>query len=89
MKQINYYLWKLKYFEANRISNKQVDANNIPDCIWYNKASGQYWKIETDRPVNDELDRFLRIKNSYNINIIRICVVICTVFFVMAMISTI
>lgn len=88
MKEINYYLWKLKYLKANKISTNQVDVNNIPDNIVYNRGTGDYLKIETDRPLNEELDTFLRVKNAYNFNIIRVCIVVCTVFFVIAIIFT-
>lgn len=86
---MNYYLWKLKYFKGSRIKKKQVDLNNMPDDIAYKKFLGHYIKIDTDKPINEELEKYLRIKNAYNFNLIRISVVVSTVFFVIAVLSTV
>lgn len=89
MKETNFYLWKLKYFKGNKIRKKHVDVNNMPDDIHYSKVTGRYTKIDTDRPINEESERFIRIKNAYNLNVIRVCVVVCTVFLVLAIVSII
>lgn len=83
MKRIKYYLWKLNYLSGTKIKKSQLNTNDRSDDIIYNKLTGDYIKIEANT-ADEDLGLFLKVKNAYNLNIIRLCIVICTVFFVIA-----
>lgn len=83
MKKINFYLWKLKFLEGIKIRKRDVDKKNLPDNINISKWTGEYTKVECKDINVEELNTFIKVKNAYNINLIRICVVICTILFVL------
>lgn len=83
MKKINYYLWKLKYLEGIKVSKKDVDKNNIPDNIFFNEWSGSYTKVDCDELNIKDIDIFIKVKNAYNFNIIKICAVVCTILLIL------
>lgn len=87
MKELKYYLWKLKYLEGVKVSKKDFDKKNLPNDIYYSEWSGKYTKIDCNELNSDDIDIFIKVKNAYNFNIIRICVVICTVFFILLTLS--
>lgn len=87
MKKITYYLWKLKYLNGVKVSKKDLDKKNIPDNIYFSEWSGRYTKVYCNELNTEDIDIFIKVKNAYNFNIIKICVVICTVFFVLAAIQ--
>ena len=87
MNKLRYYLWKLKYLEGIKASKKDFDKKNLPNNIYYSQWSGQYTRIDSKELNTDDIDIFIKVKNAYNFNIIRICVVVCTVFFVLAVLN--
>lgn len=87
MKKINFYLWKLKFFEGTKIQKKEINKKNPPNNITHSKITGEYTKINCKEINVEELYTFIKIKNAYNLNLIRICVVVCTVFFVLTLIN--
>lgn len=87
MKEINYYLWKLKYLKGYKIRRGDLNKKDLPDNVHYSKWSGNYTKVECTEINREDLELFLKVKNEYNFNIIKICVVICTIFFVIGAIT--
>lgn len=83
MKKINYYLWKLKYFNGKKIPKKVLDKNNIPDNMFFCEWYGSYIKVDNEDFNIKDIEIFLKVKNAYNFNIIKICIVICTILFVL------
>ena len=84
MRTLKYYLWKLKYLEGVKISKKDLDKKNIPNNIYYNQWSGNYIKIDCTNLNTNDIDIFLKVKKAYDFNIIKTCIVICTICFVLA-----
>ena len=87
MKKINFYLWKLKFFEGTKIRKREINKKNPPDNITYSKITGEYTKINCKDINVEELNTFIKVKNAYNLNLIRICVVVCTIFFVLSFLN--
>lgn len=87
MKKINFYLWKLKFFEGTKIPKREINKKNPPDNIIYSKITGEYTKINCKDINVEELNTFIKVKNAYNLNLIRICVVVCTIFFVLSFLN--
>ena len=87
MRNLNYYLWTLKYLEGIKVSKKDLDKKNIPDNIYFSQWSGNYTKVDCNNLNTDNIDIFVKVKNAYNFNIIKNCIVICTVFIVLAIIQ--
>lgn len=50
MKELKYYLWKLKYLEGVKVSKKEFDKKNLPNDIYYSEWSGKYTKISSQLP---------------------------------------
>lgn len=86
MRELNRCLLKLRFYKGIKIDTKQVDINNIPDDIIYNQLTGDYIKIEANDLSDEYLDKFIKVKNSYNFNIIRICAVVYTAIIAIAVI---
>ncbi|BDR80758.1 hypothetical protein N072000002_10140 [Clostridium tetani] len=80
MKNVNYYLWKLGLYESKIISKKEIDKNNLPKDVFYSLLFNEYNQVTVKEIDPEELDKFVKAKNAYNLNIIRICIVICTIF---------
>lgn len=87
MKKIIYYLWKLKYLEGTKVSMKDFDKKNIPDNIYLSQWDGNHYKVDCDELNTKDIELFLKAENAYNLNLIKICVIICTIFFVLAVIQ--
>ena len=83
MKKTNYYLWKLKYLKGRKVPKKDLDKNNIPDNVFFSEWYGSYIKVDCDYLNIKDIEMFLKVKNAYNFNIIKICVVICTILLVL------
>ena len=79
MKQINYYLFKLVFLKGTAINKKNFNKKNIPDNIYYNRFTGKYTLINCDSFNQEDLDTFIKVKNAYNLNVIRVCVIILTI----------
>jgi hypothetical protein len=84
MREIDQYLLKLKFYKATEISEDEIDVNNLPENFIYNNSTGNYIKIENQDVTQEDIDRYLKVKNTYNFHIIKNCVLTCTIFFVIA-----
>jgi len=84
MREYNRYLFKLKFLKGTKVNDEEFDDKNIPENIIYNGITGSYIKVESKDTTKEDLDLFLKVKNTYNFNIIKNCVATCSVFFVLA-----
>lgn len=83
MKKTNYYLWKLKYLKGTKVDKKSLDKKNIPNNIFFSEWSGIYTKVDSDELNIKEIDMFVKVKNAYNFNIIKNCLVIWTILLIL------
>ena len=84
MKKFKFYLWKLKFIEGIPVKKKDIDEHNIPEDVYFNEFTGTYTAFDSKEIDKEELKMYLKVKNAYNFNLIRICIVIFTVFFILA-----
>ena len=72
MRKATFYLWKLEYLKGEKLP-KDADSETLKaDDTLYDELFNSYINIE-------DINLYLKAKNSYNINIIKNCFITITV----------
>ena len=58
----------------------------MPTNVFYDMFFCEYNKINVTDISEDEVDKFIKAKSAYNLNIIKTCIVICTILLVVLII---
>jgi len=84
MNATNKYLYKMGFYHSTEISDNEIDVDHLPEDVIYNNHMGQYYKINLEDATDTTIEQFLKVKNAYNLNIIKNCVIVFTVFIIIA-----
>ena len=79
MRKATFYLWKLEYLKGEKLP-KDADSETLKaDDTLYDKLFNSYIKIDDNNLDIEDINLYLKAKNSYNINIIKNCFITITV----------
>ena len=70
MRKATFYLWKLEYLKGEKLP-KDADSETLKaDDTLYDELFNSYIKIDDNNLDIEDINLYLKAKNSYNINII-------------------
>ena len=80
MRKATFYLWKLEYLKGEKLP-KDADSETLKaDDTLYDELFNSYIKIDDNNLDIEDINLYLKAKNSYNIYIIKNFFITITVF---------